>query len=288
MATSPRRRPAPEVVEAPLKYLAAAGAAPPVYVASVGGGDATLHQGDYVMQSVAIRNGRLCEAGAEGFGLDREGFMLAAQASAVRDFYDDGEIAAVYEPEVEALVRRVTGAARVEIFDHTRRAAALAVQQARGIREPASIVHNDYTARSGPRRLRDHFAASSPGAPEEAEALLGRRFAIVNVWRSIGGRVLSAPLALCDAASVAPGDLVPVERRARDRIGEIQQAAYNPAHRWYYFPEMAPDEALLIKTYDSATDGRARFTIHTSFEDPAAPVDAPPRESLETRCFVFF
>jgi hypothetical protein len=182
MATSPRRRPAPEVVEAPLKYLAAAGAAPPVYVASVGGGDATLHQGDYVMQSVAIRNGRLCEAGAEGFGLDREGFMLAAQASAVRDFYDDDQIAAVYEPEVKALVRRVTGAARVEIFDHTRRAAALAVQQARGIREPASIVHNDYTARSGPQRLRDQLCHRQrlaldrrPGAERAAGALRRRQ-----------------------------------------------------------------------------------------------------------------
>ena len=135
-----------------------------------------------------------------------------------------------------------------------------------------------------PRRLRDHFS----DAPDEAKALLGRRFAIVNVWRSINGRVRNAPLALCDAASVAPEDLVSVERRARDRIGEIQQAAYSPTHRWYYFPEMAMDEALLIKTYDSATDGRARFTIHTSFEDPGAPPDAPPRESLETRCFAFF
>jgi hypothetical protein len=97
-----------------------------------------------------------------------------------------------------------------------------------------------------------------------------------------------APLALCDASSIAPEDLVPVTRQARDRIGEIQQAVYNPAHRWVYFPEMRPDEALLIKTYDSATDGRARFTLHSSFDDPTAPADAPPRESLETRCFAFF
>jgi hypothetical protein len=95
-------------------------------------------------------------------------------------------------------------------------------------------------------------------------------------------------LALCDASSVAPDDLVAVERRAKDRIGEIQQAVYNPAHRWYYYPLMTMDEALLIKTYDSATDGRARFTLHTSFDDPSSAPDAPPRESLETRCFVFF
>lgn len=269
-----------EFVEAPLKYLASAEEAP-VYVASQGGGDTSRHKGNYVMKPVAVRNGRLRGG---GFNLDREGFTLTAHASTVADFYDDGEIAAVYEPEVKALVRGLTGAARVEIFDHTRRSASLEVQQTRLIREPASIIHNDYTARPGPQRLRDHFR----DAPEEAAALLDRRFAIVNVWRSIRGAVRSAPVALCDAASVAPGDLVSVERQARERIGEIQQAVFNPAHRWYYFPEMQPNEALLIKTYDSASDGRARFTLHTSFDDPGAAADAEPRESLETRCFVFF
>ena len=271
---------APDFVEAPLKYLADAREVS-VYVASVGGGDTSLHEGDYVMQPVKIRNGRLR---SEGFSLDRDGFVLTDRGSAVGDFYDDGEITRIYEPEVQALVREVTGAQRVEIFDHTRRSASQDVQRARSIREPASIVHNDYTARSGPLRLRDHF----PEAPEEAEALLERRFAIVNVWRSMGGPVLSAPLALCDAASLAPGDLVSVKREAKERVGEIQQAVFNPAHSWYYFPEMRADEALLIKTYDSATDGRARFTIHTSFDDPKAAADAPPRESLETRCFAFF
>ncbi len=203
-------------VEAPLKYLASAEDIP-VYVASVGGGDTSLHEGTYVMQPVAIHNGR---ARAEGFSLDREGFALTAHPSAVGDFYDDGEIATVYETEVKTLVGGATGAARVEIFDHTRRAASLDVQKARMIREPASIIHNDYTARSGPQRLRDHF----PEAPGEAETLLRRRFIIVNVWRSIRGTVLNAPLALCDAASLAPADLVSVERRAKDRIGEIQQA----------------------------------------------------------------
>jgi hypothetical protein len=271
---------APEFVEAPLKYLADAENIP-VYVASEGGGDTSLHEGSYVMQTVPVHNARLRH---QRFSLDREGFVLLDHASAVRDFYDDGEIAAIYDAEVKTLVAGATGAERVEIIDNTRRAASLDVQKERMIREPASIIHNDYTARSGPLRLRDHFTED----PKQAEALLQRRFVIVNVWRSIRGTVLDAPLALCDAASLAPGDLVSVERQAKKRIGEIQQAVYNPAHRWYYFPEMGPDEALLIKTYDSATDGRARFTIHTSFDDPTAPAGAPPRESLETRCFAFF
>ena len=138
------------------------------------------------------------------------------------------------------------------------------------IREPASIIHNDYTARSGPLRLRDHFTED----PKQAEALLQRRFVIVNVWRSIRGTVLDAPLALCDAASLAPGDLVSVERQAKKRIGEIQQAVYNPAHRWYYFPEMGPDEALLIKTYDSATDARENLVSRTRKTIAAVPPTA--------------
>ena len=280
MSSSSEPNATPEFVEAPLKYLANAEDVP-VYIASEGGGDTSLHEGNYVMQPVAIHNGR---GQVEGFSLDREGFMLAQQRSAVVDFYDDEQIASVYEDEVKALVQGATGCARVEIFDHTRRAASLDVQKARRIREPASIIHNDYTARSAPQRLREHF----PDASDEAEALIGRRFAIVNVWRSILGTVHTTPLAVCDASSVAREDLIAVERRAKDRIGEIQQAVYSPGHRWYYFPAMTTDEALLIKTYDSSTDGRARFTIHTSFDDPAAAANVPPRESLETRCFVFF
>jgi hypothetical protein len=87
---------------------------------------------------------------------------------------------------------------------------------------------------------------------------------------------------------VRPEDLVSVERRAEERTGELQVALYNPEHRWYYFPEMQMNEALLFKTYDSETDGRTRFTIHSSFEDPDAPPAAPARESIETRCLVFF
>ena len=152
------------------------------------------------------------------------------------------------------------------------------------IREPADIVHNDYTAASGIKRLRDHFAER----PEAIDELLRRRFAIVNVWRSISGPVFNHPLTICDASTVGQDDLVSMERRAEERIGELQVALHNPEQRWYYFPEMTMDEALVFKTFDSNTDGRARFTIHSSFDDAGAPADAPPRESIETRCLVFY
>jgi hypothetical protein len=271
---------APESIEASVTYLADDENLA-VYIASVGGGEVIPHEGNYVSRVVTIHDGR---KRAGDFSLDREGFELVAQTSAVSDFYDDDAIDGVYADEVKALVLEHTGAGRVEIFDHTRRSDSDDLRKQRVIREPAATVHNDYTVDSGPRRLRDHFG----DAPEEAEALLGRRFAIVNVWRSINGTVRRSPMTLCDAGSAVPEDLVPVKRQARDRIGEIQMVLHNPAHRWYYFPEMTMDEALLIKTYDSATDVAARFTPHTAFDIPGTAHDAPPRESIETRCFVFF
>ncbi len=186
-----------------------------------------------------------------------------------------------YTQEVEALLGRLTGARRVVVFDHTRRADTVALRKTHRIREPSAVVHNDYTDRSGPQRVRDVL-------PHEAEALLSGRFAIVNVWRAMRNPVLSWPLAICDAASLDSGDLVATERRARDRIGEIYLVRANPAHRWMYFPHLQLDEAILIKTFDSMTDGRARFAVHTAFDDATSPPGAPPRESIETRAFVFF
>lgn len=144
------------------------------------------------------------------------------------------------------------------------------------------MIHNDYTDASAVKRLHDLLP------PAEAERRAQSRFAIVNVWRSIAGPVLTSPLACCDAATIDTGDLVAAERRAPDRIGELQLVRWNPAHRWYYFPEMQRDEVLLIKTFDSATDGRARRSIHTAFANSLAPPNAAARESMESRLMVFF
>jgi hypothetical protein len=269
-----------ETVTAVLKFLASKeGEA--LYVASIGGGDETKHEGSYRSQEVIIENGRLRP---EGFSLDKEGFQLLSAPTRVRDFYDDAQIDGLYEAEVMDLLKRETGASRVEIFDYTRRSASLDVQKERLIREPAAIIHNDYTATSGVKRLRDFYADD----PAQAEELLARRFAIINVWRSIAGTVETAPIALCDAGSLVESDLVSVTRQAKERTGQILLALHNPAQRWYYFPKMTAEEALLIKTFDSADDGRARFAIHSAFQDPTSPPDAPARESIETRCFVFF
>lgn len=267
-------------VRSDLKFLANLDE-PLIYIPSKGGGDETEHVGNFVPKRVDIHDARTELPDAD---LDTQGFCLVAQRTSVNDFYDDDQIRNVYHAEVTDLLKRVTGAKRIDVFDDTRRSASVDRQAALGIREPAAIVHNDYTAASGVKRLRDHFA----DAPDVADALLEGRFAIVNVWRSIAGTVHNHALALCDASSMPPTSLVAMERRAEERVGELQVALYDDDQRWYYYPRLETDEAILIKTFDSSTDGRARFTVHTSFDSPDAPADAPVRESLETRCLVFF
>jgi hypothetical protein len=231
--------------------------------------------GQYLPHTVPIVDGR-----GETLSLDEQGFVLTRHETAVRDFYDEREVKQRYYAEVEALVKQVTGAARVVVFDTTVRSGR--VEQPGGaIREPARRVHNDYTDKSGPQRVRDLL-------PDEADRLLQRRFAVINVWRPIVGPLLQAPLALCDARSIDPGDLVVTDLKYPNRTGEIQSVTFNPRHRWYYFPRMQRDEAVLIKCYDSARDGRARFTAHGAFDDPTTPPDAPPRESIEARTLAFF
>jgi len=271
---------AAEPVNAELKFLANLDE-PLVYIPSKGGGDETAHVGNFSLSNVTIHDGRRDKMASS---LDVEGFRLVRQKTSVRDFHDRAQIESIYHDEVKTMLTEATGAARIEVFDDTLRSNSLERQRQKAIREPASIVHNDYTASSGLKRLRDHFSDD----PDGAETLLERRFAIINVWRSITGPVHNHHLAVCDANTVGRNDLVDVERRAEERIGEIQLALHNPQQRWYYFPEMQMDEVLLVKTFDSETQGLARFTLHTSFEDPGAPMDAPPRESIETRCLVFF
>jgi len=265
-------------IDACIRFLAPSDT-PPVYQASEGGADAELVlQGDYADHDIRIASGRLV---ADSLSLDREGFAFQQHASRVADFYDDAAIAGIYTGEVEELVKQATGAARTVCFDHTRRAETRDKRGEHTSREPSSIVHNDYTDKSGPQRIRDLMG-------DEAEDLLGRRFAIVNVWRPISHPAETSILALCDASSVRDDDLSPAPRIAKDRIGELMLAHYHPDQRWVAFPGMGAGEALLLKTYDSATDGRARFAIHTAFDNPNPPETAKPRESIESRIFAFF
>ena len=263
-----------------LKYLIPS-SKQPIYTASEGGSNAKLElEGEFEEREVQIHNGRPCSRSNHGFSLDREGFVLVSHQTKVSDFYDEIQVKSTYEDEVKNLLEEATGAYKVVVFDHTLRSDDSGTRGKRKTREPASVVHNDYTDRSARKRLNEIV-------PGEAVNLEQLHFAIVNVWRPINNPAFTSPLTLCDATSFDTEDLVPTERRARDRIGELMLVSFNPKHRWFYFPDMQLDEVILLKTYDSATDGRARFSIHTSFEI-AAPGGTPPRESIETRTFIFF
>jgi hypothetical protein len=263
-------------VEAPVNYLADTLVKPVTYNPPQGTG-LPRREGHYGMFPVRIHDARPL---AKDLSVDVHGFALTRHDTQVRDFFDAEEIKRVYYPEMEELVKRETGAAKVVVFDHTVRVADRAIE--RGLRAPVQSVHNDYTEKSGPQRVRELLP------PEEAEARLQRRFAEYNVWRPIKGPVKSWPLGLVDSSSMAPGDLVTCDLVYADRTGEIYQGLYNPEHRWYYVPDMAREEAILIKCYDSERDGRARFSLHSAFDDPTSPPDAPPRESIEIRTFAFF
>jgi hypothetical protein len=263
-------------VEAPLTYLTDTTVKPVTYNPPMGEGE-IRRVGNYGPFTARIYDARPIVG---ELSLEREGFLLARHDTAVKDFYDAAEIKSVYYPEMERLVARATGAAKVVVFDHTVRSGERAVE--RGLRQPVRLVHNDYTEKSGPQRVRDLLP------PEEAEHRLRHRFVEINVWRPIRGPVEDTPLAVCDGQTIAPQDLVATDLKYRDRTGEVYVLTCNPRHRWYYFPRMRSDEVLFLKCYDSLKDGRARFTAHTAFDDPTTRPDAPPRESIEVRTLAFF
>ena len=217
-------------------------------------------------------------AQAEAKTLDRNGFELRSHRSAVQDFADDEQVKGSYYAECEALLKHATGADKVVIFDHTRRLDGTRP----GDTPPVRGVHCDQTFTSGRRRVREHLPA------EEAAQRLQGRCAIINVWRPIVEPLLSAPLALCDARSIAQDDIVTADFIYPDKVGEVAMFKPSAKHRWFYYPRMRRDEVLLIKIYDSSEDGTARFSAHSAFDDPTTPAGSPARQSIELRALVFW
>ncbi len=251
----------------------------PVALVSEQGRGQDKRSGSYEERTIAIRDGR---AIANRLDIDREGFALLDEPTAMADFFDDDEVRRVYYPEMDALVKRLTGCAKVVVFDHTIRVDDPAVQSGRKVRGPARNMHNDFTIRSAEQRVRDLLP------PEEAEARLKNRYGSINIWRPIVGPVETAPLAICEWGAIAEKDLFTAERYYKNRIGGVYHLIYNPDQRWYYFPNMERGEIVVLKCFDTLTDGTARWTAHGAFDDPTSPPDAPPRQSIEIRTLYFF
>ena len=264
--------------EALLNYLADTTEAPESYGGVRQEVADQKRKGKYAEFKMPIYNGR---AIADRLSLEREGFILVRHDTQVKNFYDEAEVRSVYYKETEDLVKRTSGAKRVLVFDHTLRAADSAIRQANQVSSPVRNVHNDYTEWSGPQRVRDLL-------PDEAEDLLSRRFAVVQTWRPINKPVQNEHLAIADAQSIGKSELIPSARIYPNRRGEVYHLTHQPAHRWYYFPNMQRNEAMVFKCFDSLRDGRARWTAHCAFDDPTAPPNVPPRESIEMRTLAFF
>jgi hypothetical protein len=228
---------------------------------------------------VYTRPGRRWRA---SFRLDTHGFVFADHRTAMKDFTDEAERKSVYDREVADLIKKHSGASEVLVFDHTIRIGDEQAMKAINARPPVKGVHNDYTEASAPQRLREIVGDA------EAERRFKKRWAIIQTWRPIRGTVLIDPLGMCDGRTIPEKGFILVQRRYKDRTGEVYHIAYNPEHVWYYFPRMERNEALVFKVFDTDPNVATRFTAHSAFDDPNTPADAPPRESIETRTFAFW
>ncbi|KAI1755257.1 hypothetical protein F4782DRAFT_527974 [Xylaria castorea] len=221
------------------------------------------------------------------YTLDRNGFQLVRRATRLRDadFHDSELVEANYYPEAKQLLKDITGASRVHIFDHKTRVGPSNWHKLgegnRATRGPLFRAHVDQSYAGAELVLRRHF-------PEEADELLKRRFQIINIWRPIR-KIYKDPLAVADASSVPDSDLLAASilypAGSRD---ETWTMLPNDAHQWYFKNAQEPSEALLIKCFDSATaPGIARRVPHSAFEDPGM-ADGGHRESIEARTLVFY
>jgi hypothetical protein len=213
--------------------------------------------------------------------LEVEGASVLRHRSDVQRFYDWEELHRVGYPETAELVRTVTGASEVVVFDHNVRGRAdrAKAPTTGDVRPPVFHIHTDFTGKSAQVRV---------AAVLGIAAVSARRMAAINVWRPIAEPLRDCPLAICDASSVEKRDLLATDLLYPDRTGQIYYLAFNPAHRWYYASDMQTDEVWMFKNYDSAADGRARSTPHTAFVDPTHHPVVAARESIEFRAFAFF
>jgi len=214
------------------------------------------------------------------FALDVNGFILVKHSTQVADFTDPSLIDTIYVPEVQALIKRLTGASRVIVFH---KLARFEGGEAAGKRQPARNPHIDYTEESFRIWITQQVGEG------EAAVLLRKRWAALNVWRGIRA-VERAPLAIADGRTIHPEQLLPVpihERPGQPTPFVGLNLKFDPEQRWYFFSHMQPDEALVFTLFDSDPQ-RVQRVAHSAFDDPASREGALPRASFEVRTVAFF
>jgi hypothetical protein len=219
--------------------------------------------------------------GGQTLRLEEHGATLGEWPTRIRRFYDESHVRRRYYPESAEIIQAALGADRVVVFDHNvRRGTALKARVDRyDAGRPVHHAHADYTPRSALSRLRHELG---PRAEEGVS-----RYLQINLWRPIRAPLRDAPLALCEAASVALDSLRTAELRYPDRTGEIYYLRYEPSQRWYFASDMAVDEAWLFKNFDSAPRESGGVAPHSAFTD-SRHANVLPRESIEVRALAIF
>ncbi|KAK4703823.1 hypothetical protein P7C70_g2388, partial [Phenoliferia sp. Uapishka_3] len=234
----------------------------------------------------------LVDAGRAGeTNVDVTGFQLVPKEDGKtlmkkEDWEDDDKIRSTYYDETIDLLKKVTGATHVVIFDHTIRryepSSSPQTADTPNSRKPVSKVHLDQTPAAGRKRVYRHTGA-------DADRLLEGRASIINLWRPLRGPVQDSPLAVADARTLKQDDLVASRLiyEAPTPEGETFQIKHSDEHRWYYLSEMQPDEAILLKCWDNQVGGAT--TPHSGFVDDKyiGKEVAQPRQSIEVRALVF-
>ena len=209
--------------------------------------------------------------------LETSGFTLARLPNAIEDFRDDLAVAHFYYPNIVDLVQRITGAERVFIRSHLIRTET-PIDFNDGY---ARFVHCDYNV----KRLEEMSVDVLDAYGVERDP--GWTFAWFNTWQPFDHTAINNPMAFLDWESLPADDVIDYFYTGRNRDSLVAAPVYNPDHKWRYVPEMTPEEIILFKQMDGRPD-RSVYCPHTSFDNPAAPENAPPRRSIETRLVACF
>ncbi|KAI0866428.1 hypothetical protein F4860DRAFT_523706 [Xylaria cubensis] len=215
------------------------------------------------------------------FTLDNCGFQFVKHASAEKNFEEYNHLKEGYYQETADLLKKVTGASRVFVYNHIIRNSNFEFDAAKfkedNVRPPCQRIHADHSHNSGLGIVRTFL-------PDEAEELLKRRVQIIHVWRPIT-MIERDPLVLADHRHMPEEDLIATPVEGPTLNGEICYVNYNPNHRWYYKYHLTPDEVIMFKAFDNLRDGRAERAAHASCDVGVGP-EVPPRRSVEVRAIV--
>jgi hypothetical protein len=240
--------------------------------------------------AIEIADGRALDPQlSEAQRFERNGFVILDHATEVGDW--DADIARVYHPEIDTLVRdRLFAGVRVEVQQGpvvVRRGRDTSAPYAGGVHSDGPLTPGHYAenvaAFAGPQA--EHWWKAQYDRPD------ARGFVQVDFWRptNMHEPLRHMPLALCRPGSLAVADIVPTEmigiapdrRKSRHLV-----LRFNQAQQWFYFPEMRTDEVLAFKLGEFWKDDDAaapQNVFHTAFELPDTPADAERRQSCEHR-----